>query len=80
MINSKLLLAASIAADILDFAGIGQIPGLGHLLDVPIFILHFLAGGPKALPVLLELIPFVGVLPIFTYFAWRYDQTGRYTV
>lgn len=76
--NSKLLLGVSIAADLLDFAVIGQIPGLGHLLDLPVFILHFWAGGPKALFVLAELIPVVGVLPIFSFFAWKYHSTGHY--
>ena len=78
MINPKLLLAVSVIADILDFTGIGQIPGLSHLLDVPVIILHFLAGGPKALLLLLELVPFIGFIPIFSYFAWRYKTTGKY--
>lgn len=78
MVNPQFLFAASIVADILDFAVIGQVPGIGHLLDVPVFILHFLAGGPKALLTLLELIPFVGSLPIFSYLAWRYKSKGEY--
>lgn len=76
--NSKLLLGASVTADLLDCFLIGQIPGLGHILDLPVFILHFMAGGPKALLTLAEAIPAVGFLPVFSYFAWRYHKTGSY--
>lgn len=76
--NSKALLATSVFADFLDFGVIGQIPGVGHFLDIPVFIMHFLAGGPKAAMVLLEVLPGVGFMPIYTYFAWKYHKNGVY--
>lgn len=77
-LNSKTLLIASIVADLLDIAIIGQTPGVGHLLDFPVFVMHFMAGGPRAAFTLLEAIPGIGFLPIFSWFAWKYHTTGRY--
>jgi hypothetical protein len=77
-LNSNTLLTFSIIADVLDIAIIGQTPGIGHILDLPVFIMHFMAGGPKAAFTLLEAIPGIGFLPIFSWFAWKYHKTGRY--
>ena len=75
---SRMLLTLSIIADILDIFVVGQIPGLSHIIDVPIILLHFLAGGPRAFLTILEALPLAGFLPIFSWFAWRYHRTGRY--
>ena len=76
--DSRSLLVLSVIADILDLLVIGNIPGLSWFIDIPLILLHFAAGGPAALVALLEAIPLVGLVPIFTWLAWRYHNTGVY--
>ena len=72
--SMKSLIAISLIADGLDLLLVGQIPGLSLIIDGPLLALHFKYGGVKALPTLLELIPGVGTLPVFTMAALQYAK------
>jgi hypothetical protein len=76
--NSKALLTASVVADVIDMFLVTQIPGLSHVLDFPVFMMHFKAGGWKAAGTLWEAVPMVGCLPVFSFYAWKYHKTGVY--
>lgn len=67
------VIAVSIVRDVLDFTPIGHIPVLDQLLDLPVIYVHCRYAGPKALFGAAELIPFIGVIPIFTIMAFTYD-------
>jgi hypothetical protein len=68
------LIKWSIARDLLDLLIVGQLPGVGALLDLPLIIMHFDYAGPAAAVTLLEAIPVVGLLPIFTIMALCYPN------
>lgn len=70
----KTLITWSVIRDLLDFMVVGQIPGLGQLLDVPILMMHYAYAGANANFALPELIPTVGFLPIFTIAACCYPD------
>lgn len=72
--TKRQLIMWSIARDSLDFIGIGQIPPLSWLLDLPLIFMHFSFAGKAATIVLFELIPFVGILPLFTFAAFSYPD------
>ncbi|MDB6025858.1 MAG: hypothetical protein JWM68_2081 [Verrucomicrobiales bacterium] len=75
--TKKTLLKISAAADALDLVT-GWIPGPWTLIvDVPVFICHFLYAGPRALWVLTDNIPIVGILPIYTIAAMAYPEKGQ---
>lgn len=63
-----LALILAIINDLLDYIGfIGSIPILGDIVDVGISgVLFVLIGGAPALLSLIELIPFVDILPTYT--------------
>lgn len=71
------LVTVSIFADALDVAVIGQIPGLSWFIDIPVILMHLLYAGPKALPTLLELVPVVGTIPLFTIAALSYPDKDK---
>jgi hypothetical protein len=60
------LLFASLIADGLDLFVVGQIPGLSYVIDVPLVLMHVIFAGPAGFSTLLELIPVVGTVPLFT--------------
>jgi hypothetical protein len=64
--SRKTLLVFSIFADVLDFLVVGQIPILSWVIDIPLIVLHVQYAGLRGLWTLLELVPFVGLLPVFT--------------
>jgi hypothetical protein len=68
------LIKWSFGRDVLDWLGIGQVPPLSWILDVPILWKHFEYAGPAACIAALELIPVVGALPIFTVAAMLYPN------
>lgn len=65
------IVGLSILADALDFTGIGQI---FYIVDFVIIIIHLLYAGPKALIGILDLIPGVGFIPIYTFLALTYKN------
>ena len=71
------LIAWSVARDVLDLTPIGHIPLIDQLLDMPIIAMHFKYAGPRAFAVLPELVPFVGVLPVFTIMALMYPANPQ---
>ena len=70
----KTLIYCSMARDLLNIVGIGAIPPLSWLLDLPLLVMHFNYAGPKAAFTLLELVPVVGVFPFFTVAAFNYPD------
>jgi hypothetical protein len=66
------LVAISLVRDILDFTPVGHIPILDQVLDLPVIYLHYKYADKRALLVAPELVPLVGVLPIFTVCALSY--------
>jgi hypothetical protein len=68
------LIKWSAARDALNFVGIGQLPGLCWLLDLPLIIMHFNYAGPSAIFTLLETIPIIGFFPFFTVAAMMYPN------
>jgi hypothetical protein len=69
------LIVASLIADALDIAVVGQWPGLSWLIDLPLIALHVWYAGPAGLPTLLELVPVVGTLPLFTVAAFSHVRS-----
>jgi hypothetical protein len=69
------LVKLSMLADFLDIVVVGQIPVLSWVIDIPVIIMHVAYAGPTGLSTLLELIPVVGILPIFTMAAAGYPNT-----
>lgn len=72
--TKKELVIWSILRDLLDLVGIGQIPPFNWMLSAPVQLMHFSYAGAKATTCLLEMIPLVGVLPIFTIAALSYPS------
>lgn len=72
--SKKTLLAVSVFSDVLDLAIVGQIPGLNLLIDLPVVAMHVYYAGPKGLWTLLELLPGVGFVPVFTMAAMSYPD------
>lgn len=64
------LVQVSIVGDVLGF-----IPVVGWVLSIPLLILHFNYAGARALICLLEALPMVGMLPVFTGAALTYPDT-----
>lgn len=72
--NKTTLLFVSIFTDTLDIFVVGQIPGLGQIIDLPAALMHFVFAGPAALVTLLDMVPVVGIIPIFTLMALSYEK------
>jgi hypothetical protein len=70
------LVTLSLIGDLLDIAVIGQIPGLSWFIDIPIIICHVAYAGPGGFMTMLELIPVVGTLPLFTIAALAHKDHG----
>lgn len=63
----KILFGVAIFNDLLDLTGIGAVPILGDFLDIiSTSILWMMLGTKPTAPTLLEFIPGVGLLPIYT--------------
>ena len=77
MLTRKLLIIASLVADALDIAVVGQIPGLSYAIDLPIIAMHVAFAGPAGLATLLELVPMVGTVPMFTAAAMMYPDQEK---
>jgi hypothetical protein len=73
-VTKKHLLIASLIADALDFAVIGQMPGLSWFIDIPLIAMHVAYAGPAGFSTLLELVPVVGTLPLFTIAALSHGE------
>jgi uncharacterized membrane-anchored protein YitT (DUF2179 family) len=79
MTRTQLILVSAIR-DALDFAIVGQIPGLNIALNIPVIIMHYRFAGPRALITLFENVPGVETLPCFTAAAISYpDPQTRLT-
>jgi hypothetical protein len=68
------LVVSSLMADGLDLIGVGQIPVLSWVIDVPILLMHLRYAGVHGFFTIAELIPGVGTLPIFTIAALGYED------
>lgn len=68
------LIVASVIADVLDVFVIGQVPGLSWFIDIPIICMHVAFAGPKGFMTLIELVPVVGTLPLFTFAAFSHER------
>ena len=70
----KLAFAAAVFNDLFDLTGIGSIPLLGDVLDLATSAaLWKIMGGRRTLPTLLEFIPGLDILPIYTAtVTWSY--------
>lgn len=66
------LVAISLVRDLLDFTPVGHIPILDQVLDLPVIYAHYQYAGNRAVLVAPELVPLVGVLPLFTVCALLY--------
>ena len=66
----------AIGNDLLDILGIGSTPIIGNILDLATSaIIYTLTGEKKTLPAIVELLPFVDVLPTYTVaILWAYRQ------
>lgn len=75
------LLAVSIVSDLLDLFVLGQVPGIGWVLDAPMLFFHFVFAGPIALLTIPEIIPGIGTIPAFTLatlgYCAMYDFSAR---
>lgn len=71
--NKQQLIVASIIADVLDVFVVGQIPVLSWFIDIPIIIMHVNFAGAKGFMTLIELVPVVGTLPLFTFAAFSHS-------
>jgi hypothetical protein len=72
--TKRQLIFWSLLRDVLDVVGIGQIPGLNWVLNVPLIIMHFHFAGMRAWLTLFENIPVVETLPFFTVAALSYPD------
>ncbi len=63
------LFTISLIGDLLDIAVVGQVPVLSWFIDIPVIICHVAFAGASGFTTLLELIPVVGTLPLFTFAA-----------
>jgi hypothetical protein len=66
----QFVIGASVLADLLDFTGVGHFL---YFVDIIIIIIHLFHFGPKALWGIIDMIPAVGFLPVFTYLALSND-------
>lgn len=60
------LIIFSLIGDVLDFLVIGQAPIISWVIDIPVVLMHVYFAGPKGFFTIVELIPVVGTLPVFT--------------
>lgn len=71
------VILASIFADILDLTGVGHVT---YFVDAAVIVLHLVYAGPRALIGILDMIPGVGMAPVFTVLASTYDRKAPRTV
>ncbi|GAB3957216.1 hypothetical protein GCM10028805_49280 [Spirosoma harenae] len=67
----QFVIGASIIADLLDFTGVGH---FFYVADIIVIVLHMLHAGPKALLGILDMIPGVGLIPVFTFLSLSYKD------
>jgi len=72
--SRKTLLVTSLIADVLDILVIGQVPGLSWIIDLPLIVMHVAYAGPSGFSTLVELVPVVGTLPLFTLAALSHGK------
>jgi hypothetical protein len=72
MVSKQVLVAASLIADALDMAVVGMIPGISWFIDLPVIAMHVAFAGPKGFMTIIELVPVVGLIPVFTIAAMSY--------
>lgn len=75
-IKWRIAILAALANDTLDILGIGSTPIIGNILDLLTSgLIYFLTGEKKTLPALIELLPFVDILPTYTAAVlWAYQN------
>jgi hypothetical protein len=76
-VSRKTLLIVSLIADALDIMVVGQIPGLSWIIDLPVIAMHVAFAGPAGFSTLLELVPVVGTIPLFTLAALTHKYKGH---
>lgn len=72
--SKRTVLILSLLADALDLTGIGHFFPFGLLIDIPITCVHVAYAGKRGLATVLEMVPFGGLLPIFTIAALLYGK------
>jgi hypothetical protein len=65
-LTKQQLIVFSVVADVLDVLVIGQVPGLSWFIDIPVILMHLAYAGSRGWTTLIELVPVVGTLPLFT--------------
>jgi len=75
-VNTKWRIAfiVALANDALDLVGIGSTPVIGNAFDLASTgIIYVLTGEKRTFPALIELLPFIDLLPTFTVSVlWAY--------
>ena len=73
-ISRKTLLIASVVADVVDLLTVSFGGGTQWFpfIEIPVVILHFMYAGPKAALAMFDLIPGLGLLPLYTIAALLY--------
>lgn len=66
-----LVIPLSIIADVLDLTVVGHFL---YPLDILVIVVHLIYGGPRALIGILDMIPGVGLLPIYSILAFTYPE------
>ena len=56
---------------------LGLVPVLGTIISIPLLIVHYSYAGPRALWCLIEMLPMVGFLPIFSIAAAMYPDNEQ---
>jgi len=69
------LIGVSLAADILDVLVVGQLPVISWVIDIPVILMHLKFAGAKGFWTILELVPVVGTLPLFTVAAFTHENS-----
>jgi hypothetical protein len=74
VVTRKTLIIASLVADALDLLLVGLLPGVGWLIQGPVIAMHVAYAGPVGWAMLLELVPMMGAIPMFTVAALAYPE------
>ena len=68
------LIWLSLAADILDIMVVGQVPVVSWFIDIPVISCQVLYAGPAGFLTMVELVPVVGTIPLFTAAALMHEN------
>jgi hypothetical protein len=79
-VSRKTLLIASVIADAVELLTVSFWGGTQWFpfLETPVIVLHFMYAGPKAALAMFDLIPGLGLLPLYTIAALLYKDP-KYT-